>query len=289
MPKSSSLTVPSAVTSTFDGFRSRCTTSRACAYSTASITCGMSSSRCVDAGALLAAPLGDRLAVDVFQREIRPAVGGESGVVERGDVRMVEARQDVALAREALAHCAREQVYVRQLERDLALELAVRRAARARPRPCRPCRSRARGDRRRSSTPACTSSSGARSIRGRSRYSGAVAALACPSTRRSHAPRFRIAGTPARPASPCARAVRQLQRLVEQAREFRPAVARERRVGHGWAVRMPSEGSGVRRGRRVTGPACPAAAGAPCPSRARRCAQFTSRISAISGSESPPK
>ena len=80
----------------------------------------------LDTGMVLATPLRDGDAVHVFEREIRPAGGRKSRVVERGDVRVIEARQDVAFAREAFAHRAREKMYVRQLERHLALDLAVR-------------------------------------------------------------------------------------------------------------------------------------------------------------------
>ncbi len=79
----------------------------------------------VDVRAVLAAPLRDRHAIDIFQREIRPAVGGEARVIERGDVRMVEACEDVALTAEAFAHRARKKVDVRQLEGHVAVELAV--------------------------------------------------------------------------------------------------------------------------------------------------------------------
>ena len=44
----------------------------------------------------------DRLALDVLERQVRPPVGAEPGVVQLGDVRMDERGQDVALARHAL-------------------------------------------------------------------------------------------------------------------------------------------------------------------------------------------
>ncbi len=44
-----------------------------------------------------------RLALDEFEREVRLALRRDAGVVEPRDVRMREAREDVALAREAPA------------------------------------------------------------------------------------------------------------------------------------------------------------------------------------------
>ena len=65
-----------------------------------------------------------RLAVDVLEREVGPAALVDAGVVEPGDVRVLEQRADVALARHALGQ-ARAPGQARQLQRDLALQAAV--------------------------------------------------------------------------------------------------------------------------------------------------------------------
>lgn len=79
----------------------------------------------IDADAPLAAPARDRFAIDIFKREIRPAACREARVVKRCDVRMVQARENVAFAREPLAHGAGKQMHVRQLERDRTIQLPV--------------------------------------------------------------------------------------------------------------------------------------------------------------------
>ena len=55
----------------------------------------------------LLAPAVDRLALDVFEREIGLAVVGHAGVVKASDVGVRERRTDVALAREALHEISR--------------------------------------------------------------------------------------------------------------------------------------------------------------------------------------
>ena len=102
MPKSSRCTCPCASTRMFDGLRSRWTISRECAYATARAICGDER----DAGAYVELVLAtvdvDRLAFDVLEREIRPAVLGDARVVQAPDVRMLERREDLALLRRAL-------------------------------------------------------------------------------------------------------------------------------------------------------------------------------------------
>ena len=67
----------------------------------------------------------DRLASDILEREIRLAVVGEAGVVEPGDVRVGERRQDLALAGEAFDERLPRGGEDWQLERDLALEQSI--------------------------------------------------------------------------------------------------------------------------------------------------------------------
>ena len=76
----------------------------------------------------LVAPDRERLAFDVFERQPRLPRRRDAGVVQTGDVRVVERGEDVALAGEAL----REAVALRaargaeqQLDRDLAAKRAV--------------------------------------------------------------------------------------------------------------------------------------------------------------------
>ncbi len=64
-------------------------------------------------------------AVDVFEREIGTPVFVDAGVVEPRDVRVLEAGENLALARDALLDAAIHQAQVRQLERHLALDGAV--------------------------------------------------------------------------------------------------------------------------------------------------------------------
>ena len=68
---------------------------------------------------------GDRLAVDVFHREIRQAVCADARVVQSCDVRMLEPRQNVALACKPLREIAAQPIHQRQLQRDLARQRAI--------------------------------------------------------------------------------------------------------------------------------------------------------------------
>lgn len=73
------------------------------------------------------APGGDRLADDVLEREPWPPFVN-SGVVELGDVRMIERSEDAALALEALDEARRvrwKRMPKRQLESDVWVERAV--------------------------------------------------------------------------------------------------------------------------------------------------------------------
>jgi hypothetical protein len=66
------------------------------------------------------APAVDALALHQLDREIGLAVGRQPGVVEPGDVRMVQGGQDLALARQPLGQPGPAPVAVGQLQRDLA-------------------------------------------------------------------------------------------------------------------------------------------------------------------------
>src|SRR6185295_8386409 len=68
---------------------------------------------------------GERQALDPFHGEPRLAGFGDTRVVEARDVRMLELREDVALAPEALAPHVAGLVERGQLERDLALDAPV--------------------------------------------------------------------------------------------------------------------------------------------------------------------
>nr|HET7858024.1 hypothetical protein [Caldimonas sp.] len=56
----------------------------------------------VQVEATLVAPAGDRLAVDVLERQPRLPALADAGIVQLRDVGMVERREDVALAPESL-------------------------------------------------------------------------------------------------------------------------------------------------------------------------------------------
>ena len=73
---------------------------------------------------VLAAVDVDRLAFDVLEREIRPAVLGDARVIQASDVRMLERREDLALLSRALGEL-RQRPPVRQLQRDLSPQDAV--------------------------------------------------------------------------------------------------------------------------------------------------------------------
>ncbi len=59
-----------------------------------------------DVEALGIAPVGEQFALHVLHRQVRQAVGIDAGVVQARDVRMFQARENVALAGEALFQIA---------------------------------------------------------------------------------------------------------------------------------------------------------------------------------------
>ena len=110
MPKSSSLTVPSAATRMLAGLRSRCTTRRRWALSTAAQTSLHQPQPGLEAELpRFAAVVGDRHPLHPLQHEEGAAVGGAAAVEQAGDAGVVEAGEDLALAHEAL-HDRRESI-----------------------------------------------------------------------------------------------------------------------------------------------------------------------------------
>src|SRR3546814_5800467 len=71
------------------------------------------------------APVGDRFAVDVVQRQVGLVVGADAGVEQARDVRMPQAREYLPLAGEAQAQVGIGQARAQQLERHPALVQAV--------------------------------------------------------------------------------------------------------------------------------------------------------------------
>ena len=129
MPKSSSLTWPSALTSTFEGLRSRCTTRLACACATAASTPRNRADARLDAERVLVAVAIDRLAVDVLEDEVGLAARRDAGVDQPRDVRVGQPREQAALALESLLAARRARAHqrqVEQLDRGAALEAPVR-------------------------------------------------------------------------------------------------------------------------------------------------------------------
>ena len=127
-PKSRTLTLPSGVTLTFAGLRSRWTIPFSCAASRASAICrAMARASSSGSGPALQ-PLGEVLALDELHDE-----GADAArlleAVDRGDVRVLELGEELRLALEA-----REALGVggerlgQDLDRDLALQLRVGRA-----------------------------------------------------------------------------------------------------------------------------------------------------------------
>ena len=132
-PKSRTLTLPSGVTLTFAGLRSRWTMPFSCASSRASAICPRSRSpRRRGIGPALQA-LGEVLALDELHGEEvgrRPVVEARAlEAVEVGDVRVVERGEHLRLALEAGEPLGvRGEGLGQELERDVAAELRVGRA-----------------------------------------------------------------------------------------------------------------------------------------------------------------
>ena len=154
MPKSSSFTCPSRVTSTFDGLRSRWTIRFACAWATADSTSRNSRMRASMSSASLVAVPVDVPAVDVLEHQVGLPGRRDAGVDQPGDVRMREPGEDRAFALEALLAGAADQRGIQQLDRGACLRSGRRCARPATRCPCRRGRSARRACRRPSVTPA---------------------------------------------------------------------------------------------------------------------------------------
>ena len=89
------------------GLRSRCTTRLRWACWTAAQTLPNRARRSPTVQAAAGAVPVDRLALDELHREIGLAVVGDAAVVERRDVGVVEAGQDLALVAEAAQDAGR--------------------------------------------------------------------------------------------------------------------------------------------------------------------------------------
>ena len=122
MPKSSSFTSPSSVTRMLEGFRSRWTINRACAWATARAA----NEKEPQPGANRQ-PSGfdvfvNRMPCDVLERQIRLAVGRHAGVVQAGDVRVIQGGQNFALFSHPVSESGAAPGASRQLERDGAID-----------------------------------------------------------------------------------------------------------------------------------------------------------------------
>ena len=170
MPKSSSLTCPSVLTSTLAGLMSRWTIRLACACATASSTSRNRRRRASMPSARSSQYRSMRLAVDVLEHEIRLAGRRDAGVDQMRDVRMAQPREDGAFAPEPLLAGAADQRDVQQLDRGASLEAAVAALGEPDAARCRPGRSATpAGTRRRPGPPATARASAADRATARSR------------------------------------------------------------------------------------------------------------------------
>src|ERR1700733_13698713 len=74
---------------------------------------------------MLVTILIDRRAINVFEDEIRLAIGGNAGIEEFGNVRMSEPAKDAAFAFESFFSRAPGERYTHELHRRLPVESAV--------------------------------------------------------------------------------------------------------------------------------------------------------------------
>lgn len=170
------------------------------------------------------APGVDRLAPHKLQRQVRPPLVVGAGLVQAGDVRVLQRGQDVALACHALGQRV-VPVHAGQLEGDLALVRAVSAFG-------QPDRTHAAAPQRRQQLPGPCSLAGSGVVRWRrgsvQRRQGVQEVVGlglCVAAQqaRQRGLKFGPALTQAiQPA--CAVARRQRQRFVEQSLDFRPAV-----------------------------------------------------------------
>lgn len=76
----------------------------------------------IDAKVVVIAVLGDGRAFDVLEGEIGLPVFGKAGVEQLRDVRVIQTREDLALAGHALAHRSSHQHRMDELQRDPSRE-----------------------------------------------------------------------------------------------------------------------------------------------------------------------
>ena len=66
----------------------------------------------------------DRLAFDIFEREVRRAVGSHAAVVQLGDMRMHQTREKIPLAQEPCTRLGADEIGAHQLQRHALGEIA---------------------------------------------------------------------------------------------------------------------------------------------------------------------
>src|SRR5262249_28452686 len=70
-------------------------------------------------------PVRNRGAGNILERQVRPSLCAEAGIIEPGDVWMRELGEDVALTVEPFGQLTAQQTGVRQLQRHWAFDHAV--------------------------------------------------------------------------------------------------------------------------------------------------------------------
>ena len=234
-PKSSSFT-PAFVSMMLAGFRSRCTTPRACAAASASAISMPNVQRLLNRQRPARQPRGQRLALEQFhhqERHVDAVDRRRADVVQRADVRMVQAGDAARLALEPLARVG---IGGGLASRGPSGRRCDRAACRG---PCRPRPSRRRQGARESRThPAGCLQPGASSVRGVRSSSRACRAPVSPESvgasrcaASSDSTSRRIASSPSlcsrRKRRPLVR--RSLQRALKQRANPRPVRRRDHR------------------------------------------------------------
>ncbi len=125
MPKSSSLGTPSFVTSTFPGFRSLMDHHALVRELNRRAHLDEELQPTRDVEFLLGAVVGDRLPVDELHDEVGNALLRRATIEQARDVRMFQAREDLALSAQPAADEGRAGPSVHQLDGDLLLVFVV--------------------------------------------------------------------------------------------------------------------------------------------------------------------
>jgi hypothetical protein len=118
MPKSATSACPPC-SSTFSGLTSRCTTPRACAWSSASATSRASRTASPTGSALAREPRAQRLALDERHHVVQQPARAPR-VEQRQDVRVLQRRGDADLREEPLGPHGRRELLVQHLDGDAA-------------------------------------------------------------------------------------------------------------------------------------------------------------------------